>query len=93
MTETEEKPDPLVTCILEAAAEGPIAPEAIARRFAEIRRRPKDPVDLWRKYLTPVKQQAIAMAKAGRLEVIRKGEKIDPERAKGLIRFRIPPAE
>lgn len=83
-----ENQDPLRLCLLRMAAEGPVSPEAVARAFAETRRRPKDPPDLWRRYFAPVKQQALALARAGRLEFVRKGEAVDPERVKGLVKYR-----
>lgn len=94
-----ENQDPLRLCLLEMAAMGPVSPEQVARNFAEQRRRPKDPADLWRRYFAPVKQQALALARAGRLEFVRKGEVVDPERVRGLVKYRLasgtetPPAD
>lgn len=67
-----------------------IAPEQVARAVAEQKRTPKDPNDLWRKYLPAVKQQGIHLARAGRIELLRKGKPVDdPAHAKGVVRYRL----
>jgi len=90
-----EAQDPVVEAILGqlAAAKpgGSVSPEEVARAVAESRRTPKDPPDLWRKYLSAVKQQAIHLARDGRIQVLRKGQPIeDPARVKGVVRYRLP---
>ena len=92
MTNTQ---DPIVLAImaeLDAGKPGAsIAPEQVARAVAEQKRTPKDPADLWRKYLPAVKQQAIHLARAGRIELLRKGKPVDdPAHAKGVVRYRRP---
>ncbi|HCO99884.1 MAG: hypothetical protein CL573_05000 [Alphaproteobacteria bacterium] len=67
-----------------------ISPEDIARAVAEGRRKANDPPDLWRRYLSTVKQQAIYLARAGKIDVLRKGKPVpDPARAKGVVRYRL----
>lgn len=95
---TADKPeDPLIRCILDHAAdagETGIDPQAIARAFFAARQKPADPADGWRKYLTPVKQQVVALARAGRVEIVRKrGEVVDPNDFRGLVKVRLPQAE
>ncbi len=91
--ETENTPvdDPIVVAILDILAEGdtPTFQDA-ARRIAEDRRKPKDGPNLWRRYLVSVRQQAIHLAKTGRIEIIRKGEAVDPRDFKGIVRMRLP---
>lgn len=92
MTDTQ---DPIVLAIiaqLDSSKPGAsIAPETVARAVAEQKRTPKDPADLWRKYLPAVKQQAIYLARAGRIELLRKGKPVrDPAHAKGVVRYRRP---
>ena len=86
--------DPIAETILEllAAAEPhkSISPEDVARAIAESRRRPNDPPDLWRRYLPAVKQQALHLARAGKLIVMRKGKAVDAQTAKGVIRYKRP---
>ena len=86
--------DPIAEKILDllAAAEPhkSISPEDVARAVADSRRRPSDPPDLWRRYLPAVKQQALYLARAGKLIVMRKGKPVDAQSAKGVIRYKRP---
>ncbi len=92
--EQEPTLDPVAQQILAllAAAKpnGSISPEDAARAVAEQRRRPSDPPDLWRRYLPAVKQQALFLARTGRLTVMRKGKPVDAQSAKGVIRYKRP---
>lgn len=90
-SETEPKDDPLAQAILSLAAErGSVSPQDVARSVAAARGRPKDPPDLWRRYLTPVKQQGLHLARQGRIEIVRGGEAVEPDKAKGLFKYRLP---
>ena len=100
MTEqSEDKPpplDPLATVILELVAErGPaksICPTDAARAYAETRRKASDPPDLWRRYLPTVRNQALHLARAGRIVILRKGKPVDPTKPiKGIIRLALNP--
>lgn len=106
MNETDETPeggelggagaaDPVAAMILAqlgaAKPGGSLAPEDVARAIAESRRKANDPPDLWRRYLSAVKQQAIHLAREGSIQVLRKGKPVeDPARVKGVIRYRLP---
>ena len=66
MTDTETsqtkpaKDDPIATAILDALADAnSLRFKDVAMRIADVRKRPKDRPDLWRTYMTAVKQQAI----------------------------------
>ena len=91
--EPERRDDPVAAAILAVlAAAGPgkaVAPEAVARACAEARRRKTDPADLWRRYLPSVRHQAIHLARAGRIEILRKGKPVDPDNFKGVYRLRL----
>jgi hypothetical protein len=94
-TDTAPTTDPVAAVILEllAAAKpgGSLSPEDVARAVADARRKPNDPTDLWRRYMPAVKQQAIHLARAGSIQVLRKGQPVeDPARVKGVIRYRLP---
>ena len=90
-TEDEKRPDPVAEYILEALAErGPLAPIDIARAYGEKRRRPSDKPDAWRRYMMPVKQQMLHLARAGKIEIVRKGEVVDPEDFRGIVHMRLP---
>lgn len=95
MTEEEQKkPDPIVAAILEALgalAPGKSAsPMDIARAFAATRTKPSDPPDAWRRYMNAVKQQMVHLARSGQIEILRRGEPVDPNDFKGVVRLRLP---
>ena len=86
--------DPVAEKILELLAAGEpnssISPQQVAQAIADSRRRPSDPPDLWRRYLPAVEQQALHLARADKLIVLRKGKPVDAQSAKGVIRYRRP---
>ncbi len=100
MTEDSDKPaaaadDPIARAILDQLAEaGPAAaldPQKIAQAFAADRAKKKDPPDLWRRYLPAVRQQALHLARQGRIQILRKGTPADPNAPiKGLIKLALP---
>jgi hypothetical protein len=96
---TQDKPtrlDPVAATILELLeAAGPgasVAPDQVARAFWQPRAKPSDPADGWRGYLNAVNQQARFLARAGRIEILRKGKPVEDPHApiKGVIRLRLP---
>ena len=97
MTDTndhDEKPlDPIAELILSALSREPkgttISPENLAKYVAESKRKPKDGPQLWRRYFTATKQQAIHLARINLIEIIRKGEVADPNDLKGLWKVRL----
>jgi hypothetical protein len=89
--------DPLAETILTLLAEvgvgKSISPEDAARAFAAGRARPGDPPHLWRRYLSAVRQQALYLARRGRILILRKGKPVDPHKpVKGVIRLALPAA-
>ncbi|MBT4933689.1 MAG: DUF3253 domain-containing protein [Rhodospirillaceae bacterium] len=94
--ENEEAPevkvdDPVVVAILDAVAGGANPTfQDVARSIAKERAKPKDGPNLWRRYLNAVKQQAVHLAKNGRIEITRKGEAVDPKDFKGIVKMRLP---
>lgn len=81
--------DPIVDYILRAVDAGTdVSPQKIAQTIANDRAKPSAPKDVWRKYMTAVRQQAIHLAREGRLHIIRKGEIADPNKLKGLYKLR-----
>jgi hypothetical protein len=99
MTESNEPaqkppPDPIVQAIVttlsELAPGKSASPMDIARAFAAARAKPGDPPDAWRRYLNAVKQQMVHLARSGRIEIIRKGQPVDPNNFKGVVRLRMP---
>jgi len=87
--------DPVATTILETLAGlsegGSISLMDAARAVAETRRKPTDGPELWRRYMNAVRQQATHLARQGRIEIVRKGEPVEPKNFKGVVRLRLPP--
>jgi len=84
--------DPVARAILDelAAAGGPVAPEKVARAIGTARARASDGPNAWRRYLPAVKQQALFLARRGRIEIVRKGRPVDLTDFKGVVRYRLP---
>jgi hypothetical protein len=88
----DEVEDPVAALILmllaEAGPERSLDPITVAKTFAATRTKPKDPPDLWRRYLPAVRQQALYLARRGRIQILRKGKPVDPHApVKGLIKL------
>ena len=85
MTDIAE--DAIAAEILRQTAErGPeksICPSEVARALAGGDDGP------WRPLMGRVRERAFALARAGRVEVLRKGKPVPPEAARGVIRLRI----
>ena len=86
--------DPVAMAILDTLAGGKpgatVAPESVARAIATARARPSDGPNAWRRYLSAVKQQALHLARQGRIEIVRKGKPVDLADFKGVVRYRLP---
>lgn len=80
--------DPIEQVILDVlAARGAhksICPTEAARALAG---NPAD--ESWRRSLAPVKLAAQRLARAGKIQVLRKGKPIDPETLHGVVRLRL----
>ena len=64
-------------------ARGPgksICPSEVARSLEPER---------WQSLMTAVRQAAIGLVKAGRIDILRKGRPVPPEEVRGVIRLRI----
>ena len=61
-----------------------ICPTAAARTLAG-----NPPDDSWRRSLAPVKLAAQRLARAGQIEILRKGKPIDPSTLHGVLRLRL----
>jgi hypothetical protein len=44
--------------------------------------------DGWQSLMTPVRQAAIRLARAGQIDILRKGKPVPPEEVRGVIRLR-----
>ena len=85
--------DPVAIMILDQLAALPddksATPDEVARAYAEARRKPNDGRDLYKRYRRAVKEQAIHLARVGRIEILRRGEPVDPDDFKGVWRMRL----
>ncbi len=84
--------DPVARAVLDLiAALAPgrsISPVAAARSVAAARAKPGDPPDAWRRYLPAVRQQALHLARQGRIAILRKGKPVDPHAPfNGVVRL------
>lgn len=92
----EPKLDPVAREILELlgarGAGKSVCPADVAVAFAERQWKPvSPPPGEWRQYLTAVRQQALYLARAGRVLILRKGKPLDPdEPVKGVVRLALP---
>lgn len=50
--------------------------------------RPGPPADGWQGLLPTVRQAAVRLALAGQIDILRKGQPVDPATVKGVIRLR-----
>lgn len=90
-TDDAPKDDPIAQWILGALADGKETPMVdLARGIAKERAKPKDPPDLWRRYLKAVRQQVVHLARQGRVEILRGKTVVDPNDFKGLVKVRLP---
>ncbi|MCP5373224.1 MAG: DUF3253 domain-containing protein [Hyphomicrobiales bacterium] len=86
----DSKLDPVAEAILAALAGGAVvAPDDVAKSIAAARAKPSDGPGLWRRYLPAVKQQAVFLARQGRIEILRKGQPADPNDFRGLVKLRL----
>ena len=67
---------------------GSISPTDAARAVAAALV-PEAGPDAWHRYLSPIRHAADALARNGRIEILRKGKPVDPAGVKGVIRLRI----
>ena len=72
--------DEIIRLAAAVGATKSICPSEVARSLA-----PED----WRPLMGPVRQAAAALAREGRLDILRKGRAIDPGSLRGVIRLRI----
>lgn len=74
----------ILALCLARGAEKSICPTEAARALAG---HPDD--DSWRARLSPIRLAAVRLAKAGRIEILRKGKPIEPDNIHGVIRLRL----
>jgi hypothetical protein len=70
-----------ILALTTARVAGSICPSEVARALGGT---------AWRPLLGPVRAAAVTLARAGRIEILRKGRPIPPEAMRGVIRLRAP---
>ena len=76
--------------LAEAAGDGSIGPGDVAKAFAEERRKPGTPAESAHRWSRIVREEAIGLARAGKVQILRKGKPADPHApVKGVIRIRL----
>lgn len=97
--DTETALDPVARAILTALEKAasdkgrPVNPDAVARDLDQASRKPGDArPPRPDRYRRAVKQQAIHLARTGRIEILRGGKPVDPNDFKGVWRMRLPAA-
>ncbi|MBO45051.1 MAG: hypothetical protein CMM28_15145 [Rhodospirillaceae bacterium] len=85
--------DPVAQAILEhLSLQNPpqdVKPVAVAKFYAEKRSKPGTSPNLWRRYLSAVRQQAKFLARSGKITIIHRGQLADPDTVKGLVKYRL----
>jgi hypothetical protein len=88
------KGDPISHRIIALCEErGSVSPQDVAKDFFAEHRKAREPDDGWHRYMNPVKQQMVHLARAGVVDIIRKGEPVDPNDFRGLVRIRLSTGE
>lgn len=74
----------IASAVLERGAGKTVCPSEIARSLAG-----KDE-KVWRLMMNPIRAEAVSMAKAGDVRILRKGRSVDPDDFKGIYRLALP---
>ncbi len=90
MDEPPKLADVIVELCTKAAPDGTVDPEEIARTFMKLV--PSKNMVTWEGYLLPVRDNAVKLAREGKIVIYRKGEPADPDTFKGVYRLGLPKA-
>lgn len=82
MSDTAEQA--ILELVAARGVEKSICPTEAARRLAG-----DAPGDAWRKFLHPVRLAAVRLARAEKIEILRKGKPVAPDEMHGVIRLRV----
>ena len=75
--------DVLLLLASESPSGKPIGPDTVARAIAGKNEK------VWRRLMKPIKDEAVRLAKDGKVILVRKGKAVDPDRIRGLYRIRL----
>ena len=74
---------------LHARAPGSVDPVEVARAFQAAAEPANTDPQAWHRHLSAVRRAALRLAGEGRVTILRKGKKVAPEAARGVIRLRL----
>lgn len=74
----------IASAVMERGADKTVCPSEIARSLAGSDEK------VWRLMMTPIRTEAVRMAKAGDVRILRKGRPVDPDDFKGIYRLALP---
>jgi len=84
MTHSDPAEQAILQLLNASGADKSISPSDAARALAG------NPAgDAWRKSLAPIRLAVMRLARAGQIEILRKGKPIAPDDAHGVIRLRL----
>ncbi len=84
MTNTDPAEQAILQLLNASGAQKSISPSDAARALAG---NPAD--DSWRRSLSPIRLAMMRLARAGQIEILRKGKPVAPDDAHGVIRLRL----
>jgi hypothetical protein len=84
MTNSDPAEQAIMQLLTARGADKSISPSDAARVLAG-----NPPGDAWRKSLSPIRLATMRLARAGQIEILRKGKPIAPDDAHGVIRLRL----
>ncbi|KTR08541.1 hypothetical protein NS365_00965 [Aureimonas ureilytica] len=74
----------IASAVMERGAGKTVCPSEIARSLAGSDEK------VWRLMMNPIRAEAVRMAKAGDVRILRKGRPVDPDDFKGIYRLALP---
>jgi len=79
----------IILALADEAGDSSFSPGDVAKVFADERRKPGAPDQSAHKWSRIVREEAIGLARAGQIEILRKGKPVDPTAPiKGVIRLK-----
>ena len=84
MNSNDEIRQAIASAVMERGAGKTVCPSEIARTLAGSDEK------VWRLMMAPIRLEAVSMAKAGEVRILRKGRPVDPDDFKGIYRLALP---
>ena len=84
MISTQDIRQAIAAAVAERGAGKTVCPSEIARTLAGSDEK------VWRLMMAPIRVEAVRLAKAGEVRILRKGRPVDPDAFKGIYRLALP---